>query len=357
MTNGTFVLADIGGYTNFLSAVGIEHAKEITSHLFNRMVDVDPQHWKVGNVVGDCLFMYSDSCVSPDEIFAYLRNVYGSFRDSIEEIAAGSTCRCGACNRTGDLALKFVVHGGEFDTQRIAGRQELIGAEIVVAHRLLKNSIPVREYALLTAPLADVAKASGLAATAGRDEYQDIGGLDYLYVDLHPVREAIQKGREVYLSEQDADVTVSIEIDAPPELVWRIVRNGDKATQWSPTLLELESFQREIGELGSVHTCLHGDGMRVVHLTVAVDEARHRSTDRLWNVPVAHEMYLGFEVAPSAAGTKFSFHYALRSGVSIDEGIAKSDFFAVVRQRAEGDAQGLKALCEAEAQAQDEEAR
>ena len=36
MTNGTFVLADIGGYTHFLSDVGIEHAKEITSHLFNR---------------------------------------------------------------------------------------------------------------------------------------------------------------------------------------------------------------------------------------------------------------------------------------------------------------------------------
>jgi len=35
MTNGTFLLADIGGYTTFLSEVGIEHAKEITSHLLN----------------------------------------------------------------------------------------------------------------------------------------------------------------------------------------------------------------------------------------------------------------------------------------------------------------------------------
>jgi hypothetical protein len=38
MPNGTFVLADIGGYTTFLTDVGIEHAKEITSHLFNRCV-------------------------------------------------------------------------------------------------------------------------------------------------------------------------------------------------------------------------------------------------------------------------------------------------------------------------------
>ena len=245
MHNGTFVLADIGGYTSFLSDVGIEHAKEITSHLFNGMVEVNSRRWKVGNVEGDCLFLYSDSTDSPDEIFAYVRGLYENFRDSITEIASGSTCRCGACDRSGDLALKFVVHSGEFDTQEIAGRQELIGPEVVVAHRLLKNSIPVHEYALLTAPLADVAKASGLSAVAGRDEYEDIGGLDYVYVDLQPVREAFQKSQEVYLSEEDADVVASIEIDAPPELVWRVLSDVEKITQCYPTLLEVESGDDE----------------------------------------------------------------------------------------------------------------
>lgn len=201
------MLADIGGYTTFLSDVGIEHAKEITSHLFNRMVEVNPEHWKVGNVVGDCLFMYSDSGESPDEIFSYVRLVYENFCESIEEVAAGSTCRCGACDRSADLALKFVVHRGEFDTQQIAGRQELIGSEIVVAHRLLKDSVPVREYALFTAPLSDVAKSSGLVATSCHDEYEDIGSVDYVYVDLQPAREAFEKGREVYLTEETADVS------------------------------------------------------------------------------------------------------------------------------------------------------
>lgn len=57
MRNGTFVLADIGGYTTFLTDVGIKHAKEITSHLFNGMFEVDQESWKVGNVEGDCLFL------------------------------------------------------------------------------------------------------------------------------------------------------------------------------------------------------------------------------------------------------------------------------------------------------------
>jgi uncharacterized protein YndB with AHSA1/START domain len=357
MMNGTFVLADIGGYTTFLSDVGIEHAKEITSHLFNRLVDVDPCRWKVGNVVGDCLFMYSDSGGSPDEVFAYLRQLYESFRESIEAVAAGSTCRCGACDRSADLALKYVVHAGEFDTQQIAGRQELIGSEIVVAHRLLKNSVPVREYALLTAPLADAAEASGLAAMPGRDEYQDLGSLHYVYVDLQPVREAFAKGREIYLSEADSDVTVSIEIAAPPDLVWRVVNDGDKATQWAPTLIEVESLQGKPDEVGSIHTCLHGGGMKMVHLRVAFDERGRRATDRLWNVPFVNEMYQTWEVSPSATGTTFSFHYALRPGVPIADGIEKSDFITLTRLHVEADVQGLKRLCEAEARARAGEPR
>ena len=94
MHNGTFVLADIGGYTSFLSDVGIEHAKEITSHLFNGMVEVNPRRWKLGNVEGDCLFLYSDSAESPDEIFAYVRGLYENFRASPEKMCPKRGMRC-----------------------------------------------------------------------------------------------------------------------------------------------------------------------------------------------------------------------------------------------------------------------
>jgi hypothetical protein len=89
MPTGTFLLADIGDYTRLLSDVGIEHAKEITSHLFNRIVEVKPGRWKVGNAVGDCLFRYDESDASPDELFASVRGVYETFRNTIAEVAAG----------------------------------------------------------------------------------------------------------------------------------------------------------------------------------------------------------------------------------------------------------------------------
>lgn len=347
--SGTFVLADIGGYTTFLSEVGIKHAKEITSHLFNGMVKLNRRRWKLGNVVGDCLFLYTDSPEAPDDLFAHLRGLYEDFRASIAEIASGSTCRCGACDRSGDLALKFVVHAGEFDTQQIAGRRELIGSEIVVAHRLLKNSVPLREYALLTTPLADVAQASGLPAAAGRDEYQDIGTVEYLYLDLQPVREEFEKSREVYVSEEDARLAVTAEIDAPPEIVWGAYMDIDKRRQWQTTVREMEAISGEGGKVGEVHRCLHDDGVKMVHLTVAIDEATRRRTERVWIMPLVKDTYITMEAKPSPSGTRASLYAAFKPGIPIVSHIAMPIFIRMMKRDVEKDMRGLKAFCEAEA--------
>ena len=92
--------------------------------------------------------------------------------------AAGQewSCTCNACARIHDLSLKFVFHHGEYVSQRIVGREELAGPDVIVAHRLLKNHvgdlIGLRPYALLTdAGLAalDVPENEMVAATESYD--------------------------------------------------------------------------------------------------------------------------------------------------------------------------------------------
>ena len=69
------------------------------------------------------------------------------------------------------------------------------------------------------------------------------------------MREAYEKNRETYLTEEDADVAVSIENEAPPDFVWRIVMDPDKGPQWCPTLIEYEILSGTEEQVGSVHTC------------------------------------------------------------------------------------------------------
>ena len=80
------------------------------------------------------------------------------------------------------LDLKIVVHHGSVIRHRIAGREELVGSDVIVAHRLLKNHVVER---LGIARLRAVQRVDCIAAmavdpvalgmTEYRDAYDDLG--------------------------------------------------------------------------------------------------------------------------------------------------------------------------------------
>jgi hypothetical protein len=107
---------------------------------------------------GDAVFAYAtESAVLPhgSDLRACLDACYAEFRRRLEAAHDIWTCRCDACLRIDSLELKFILHAGSFVIQEIAGRPELVGPEVVMAHRLLKNEaaglVGHGAYALLTA--------------------------------------------------------------------------------------------------------------------------------------------------------------------------------------------------------------
>src|ERR1700730_6399604 len=283
-TEGTFVLADIGGYTRFLNGVGIEHAKEVTEHLLNRLIKSTERNWKVANVMGDCVFFYSETTAQPSDTYRLLRALHEEFQDAQFDIASGSTCRCGACDRTEDLSLKFVVHAGEYDVQNIGGRKELIGQDIIVATRLLKNSVPAREYVIATPAAAGVAEAAGGTPQKGRDELESIGPMEYSYVDLGPVRDAYQKSKAFHVTPEISNLTVVGEINAPAHVVWEAAHKLEKRKLWQVTISKMEHIQGEPDAVGEVHSCVHGS-KKFVHATIAIDQESMQQTERTWLSP------------------------------------------------------------------------
>jgi len=349
-TEGTFVLADIGGYTSFLSGVGIEHAKEITSHLFNGMLKVNQGRWKVGNVEGDCIFFYAEGREEPEPLFEHLRALYEKFRGSVTDIAARSTCDCGAFSRTSELRLKFVVHAGEYDTQDIGGRTELIGPDIVVAHRLLKNSVPVAEYALVTAALGDFG-GTGASVLAGSDSYDDVGAVEYSYVDLAVMRQEYEQASQVFLDETTAQIVLKTEVDAPAEVVWEAITDTTQLLQWFKTLKSFDHIQGEDKGLGEVHRCVHDDGAKFVHVTVGLDEAGRRATEKVWMggwmSRLVKEMYHTWEAQALPDGRTLACYYATlvpRIPVVSDVFIAMA--VRKLKPQLQKDMEGLKPYCE-----------
>ncbi len=69
-------------------------------------------------------------------------------------------CKCAVCVHADQLGLKLVVHSGQAVFRSIAGRPQVSGPDVILAHRLLKNSV-ARDavYEMSRAQLNEAAQA------------------------------------------------------------------------------------------------------------------------------------------------------------------------------------------------------
>lgn len=74
------------------------------------------------------------------------------FRRVIDLMVLNNVCQCNAFANVSSLDLKFFVHYGAFMLQPLAGYVELIGSDVNLIHRLMKNRVVAETgIALLTA--------------------------------------------------------------------------------------------------------------------------------------------------------------------------------------------------------------
>ena len=153
------VIADISGYTEFMvaSSIEIKHSQHIITQLIQTIIEQVEIPLKVSKLEGDAIFLYAVKD-QDDETWQHVRNAistrllrfFNVFHDKLAELRKRNDCCCGACANLGELRLKLVVHSGEALFYRIAEFNELSGEDVILVHRLLKNSVPKDEYILIT---------------------------------------------------------------------------------------------------------------------------------------------------------------------------------------------------------------
>lgn len=156
--SGLLVLADIGGYTSFLRSVEEAHrddafangavppAYALVSSLLDGIIETLVPPFTLSKLEGDAVFAWAGDDAAPPRgaaLLACLAACHADFHRRLDGVGEVWGCRCDACARVDALELKFVVHAGSFVVQSIGGGTELIGAEVVMAHRLLKSGASV----------------------------------------------------------------------------------------------------------------------------------------------------------------------------------------------------------------------
>src|SRR5206468_3266299 len=100
------------------------------------------------------------------------------------DMQAVTTCPCSACANISMLKLKFVVHHGKFSRQRLGSVEQLHGTDVIVAHRLLKNSVPSKEYLLVTDAVLDRLPTGTRDRFTPHTESFDLGAISGGYQEI-----------------------------------------------------------------------------------------------------------------------------------------------------------------------------
>ena len=151
----SMVIADVSGYTGYLADVELDHAQGILADLIGAVVSALRPGFKLAKLEGDAAFMYAPmERVDSTALLDTIERCYFSFRRRRRDVQQATSCECNACARIPDLDLKFVVHHGLALMHKVAGRNELVGSDVIVVHRLLKNDVVsdlgIKSYALIT---------------------------------------------------------------------------------------------------------------------------------------------------------------------------------------------------------------
>ncbi len=154
------IIPDISGYTEFmrLSHFSLAHAQYAVSSLLESIIEAAEDCLATAKVEGDAVFLYAvrgtgtgGGGASGRDIARAVGQLLRAFYDRRAELAAKNTCPCEACRHVGRLELKTVLHSGRLLLYDLRGQRELSGLPVIVAHRLLKNSLRLPRYVLVSA--------------------------------------------------------------------------------------------------------------------------------------------------------------------------------------------------------------
>lgn len=200
------LLADISGYTGFMSGVEQEHgvdfsagvpaAYSILGALLDSVIQGIEPDFDLVKLEGDAVFAAAPAARLDghgDRVLDELGTMYRAFVDSRTRAIPSSDHVCSACPAVAHLDLKVVVHRGPAVHQAVGAGSDLLGPAVTIAHRLLKNTIRsrigTRPYLFLTD-----AAATGLGlpdlGLAHSEGYADAGEISGRIIELgQPINE------------------------------------------------------------------------------------------------------------------------------------------------------------------------
>jgi hypothetical protein len=266
--HGYLILADISGYTSYLAQVELEHAHEILTDLLETIVGHFKQALTISKLEGDAVFANVDEekLPRPESLLELIENTYVAFRRRRDGSQRSTTCTCRACQSMNTLELKFFIHHGDYIVQNISGIRELVGSDVNLIHRLMKNHVTEntgwQAYSLFTQQAMECTGLQLEGLHPQEETYEHLGAIQTRTLNLIPRYEALISAQRVTVPPEQADVITTYEFNAPPAQVWDWVMDIQKRNQSMGEMGHWKIISRNRGRTGAgaINHCSHGKG-------------------------------------------------------------------------------------------------
>jgi len=254
---------DISGFTRFVNTTEISHSRHIISELLNNIISQNELRMTVSEIEGDAVLFYKKETPPVSAIIRQAKKMFIAFHTHLRRYESERVCRCGACRTASGLSLKFIAHTGNIGMIEVAGRKKLHGADNILVHKLMKNTIINHEYLLLTSGLAvkDFPKNihqefDWVKTENGKTFYNDFGEITYKYISLEPLHSLIEKTSAPNLPFKAAKSLIKRKIDAPVDTIYFNLTDLDMRVKWNRKIKKIANHNEALDKTGTTHTCL-----------------------------------------------------------------------------------------------------
>jgi len=313
---GYLFITDITGYTHFLTQSELDHAKEILDALFNSILEHLHPPMVISGTQGDAIICYfpENAFNQPQSIIEGMENIYYDFQRQLSLMKLNSTCTCKACVNMSSLDLKVFLHYGQYMLQQIGERWDLQGADIILIHRLMKNSVKEKfgltGYGLITEAAVRAMGIAGL--TDGMHEHvEQVEHFDDVRMFIYNLNQAWETHRKTdrqIVTPENAFAWAEAFVPIPQWMAWDMSFNNEiKARLYFVDVHTREGNANARIEPGAQFHCVHDDG-QVDYVILDMDAPNYvTSRNKLQDV----SFLLTLKFKPVDGGTIFSVLYGV----------------------------------------------
>ena len=264
----------------------------------------------VSKLEGDAVFAYAlDGTCGASTLLDTVEQTYFAFRTRARDIAHATSCTCEACKQIPTLDLKLVVHHGDFVRREVAGSEELTGRDVIVLHRLAKNSaaevLGTKGYLLMTEACVEalVLDPAALGLRPHVERYEDVGEIRCCLEDLGERWRTETERRRVYVAPGEGSFERTLTLPATTLVAWEWLTSPELRALWNgDAVLRMTPGGREL--VGVTNHCMHGEEAIVEHV---LDWRPFDYFTKGYQLPVVGELYMTTELIAGDGSTTVDF--------------------------------------------------